>query len=66
MESQELMNELTNSIKNLGDKNMYSYILMAIVLLCATILRATNMILQKKYNNSRLKIEEEKVKSEIN
>ena len=66
MEQEELMNQLTNSIKNLGDKNMFSYILMAVVMICMTILRATSMILQKKYNNNRLKIEEEKMKSESN
>ena len=63
---EDLMNQLTASIKNLGDKNMFSYILMAVVMICMTILRATSMILQKKYNNNRLKIEEEKIKSESN
>ena len=66
MEQVDLMNQLTASIKNLGDKNMFSYILMAVVMICMTILRATSMILQKKYNNNRLKIEEEKIKSESN
>ena len=66
MEQQEFMNQLTNTIKTLGDKNMFSYILLAVVMFCMTILRATSMILQKKYNNNRLKIEEEKIKSESN
>ena len=65
MNQEDIYLELINTIKGIGDKNMYSFILISIVLLCATLLKAVNMCLHEKYNFKRLKYEEDKVNNEI-
>ena len=58
------LEDIVKSLNGLSNVNMYSYIILAIILLGITGLRLVNTIFMRKYNNSRLSIENEKISSQ--
>lgn len=58
------LEDIVKSLNGLSNVNMYSYMILAVILLGITGLRLVNTIFMRKYNNSRLSLESEKISSQ--